>query len=76
MATLVLLGEVAVVEHPGEFDHAPELDFAPAPAHVGPAQRVDEVGRLAAQQVLHFQQRAHLRGQTLVRAGAGAFRVR
>ncbi len=69
----LLFHEIAVVEHPGEFDDAAELDFAPAPAHVGPAQGVDEVVRLAAQEVLDFQQRAHLRGQSLVGSGAGAF---
>ena len=69
----LLFGEVAVVEHPGEFDDAAELDFAPAPAHVGAAQGVDEVVGFAAQEVLNLQQRTDLRGKPLVGTGAGAF---
>ena len=42
-----LLDEVAVLDHPGELHHTPELDLAPAPPDVWGAERRDEVARLA-----------------------------
>ena len=62
-----------MIEHPGQFHHAPELDFTPAPAHVRTAQGVDQICRFAAKLVLHIQQPAHLFGETLVGSGAGGF---
>jgi hypothetical protein len=54
----LLLDEVAVRHHPGHLDHAPQLDLAPAAAHVRLAQRLHEVAGLLAQLGLR---RRHLR---------------
>ena len=40
-----LLVEVAVIEHAGELDDAPQLHFAPASAHGRRPQRADEIVR-------------------------------
>ncbi len=50
----LLLDEVAMQHHPGHLDHAAQLDLAPAPTHVGLAQRLHEVRRLVAQLGLHL----------------------
>ena len=60
-----LLVEVAVLEHPGELDHALQLHFAPASAHARRAQRADQVLGLEPQLLLRqpdlFEQRLQLR---------------
>ena len=63
-----LLLEVAVGEHPGELDDAPELHLAPAAAHVRRAQRRAEAARLRAQPFLALGKGLHLLGQGSVRA--------
>jgi hypothetical protein len=45
----LLLGEIAVVEHAGHLDHAPQLHFPPTAAHVRLAKRLHEVARLLPQ---------------------------
>ena len=47
-----LRAEVAVLDHPGELDHALQLHLAPAPADVRCAQRRDEAARLGAELLL------------------------
>ena len=42
-------GEVAVLDHPGELDHALELQLAPPPADLRRAQGVDQLTGLAAE---------------------------
>ncbi len=52
-----LLDEVAVLDHAREFDEAPQRDLAPATAHLGSAQCLDQVLRFLRQgflTVLHF----------------------
>ena len=44
-----LLFEVAVLDHARQLDDALELQFAPAAAHAGPLERVDELAGLRAQ---------------------------
>ena len=56
----LLLEEVAMFEHPGHLDHAAQLDFAPAAAGLRAAERLDQVGRLAAQLLLRLRERADL----------------
>ena len=51
-----LFVEVAVLEHAGHLDDAPQLDFAPAAAHRGRPQRAHELLRLFAQAALFFVQ--------------------
>ena len=45
----LLLGEVAVLDHAGHFDHPRQLDLAPAPARGRRAQRGDQAGGFAVQ---------------------------
>ncbi len=47
-----LLDEVAVLDHAGEFGEAAQRHLAPLAAHLRPAQRRDEVARLALQRLL------------------------
>ena len=47
-----LLDEVAVLHHAGEFREPPQRHLAPLAAHLGAAQRGDEVARLALQRLL------------------------
>ena len=69
----LLFDEIAVFQHSGHFDHAAQLDFAPAPADLGPAQGLDQVRGLAAEQVLRFAHRFHLLGQSGVGFEPGFF---
>ena len=46
-----LLGEVAVVDQPGELDRAAQVELAPLPAHLRLAQRGGQGAGLAAQRV-------------------------
>jgi hypothetical protein len=55
-----LLLEVAILEHARDFHHAAQLHLAPAPAHAGRAERLDQVRRLALQRVLRHGQAGHL----------------
>jgi hypothetical protein len=55
--------EVAVREHPGELDHAPELHLAPAAAHARRPERLDEIRGLALQLLLADGERMHLLGE-------------
>ena len=54
-----------MLQHAGHFDHALQLDFAPAAADLRTPQRLDQVGRLAAQLLLRLRQRFDLLGQPL-----------
>ena len=45
----LLLGEVTVLHHAGELDHAPQLQLAPAAADARALERIDQPLRLAAQ---------------------------
>jgi len=65
-----LLDEVAMLDHPRHLDDATQLQLAPAPARGRLAQCLDEVQRLTAQVDLTVGQRAHLRGERLVRTFA------
>ncbi len=62
----LLLGEIAVREHAGDLDHAPQLDFSPAPAHVGSAQRPHQITGFRLQLFLSGDQRLHLGMQSRV----------
>ena len=55
-----LLDEVAMLDHPGHFDDATQLQLAPAPARRRLTQRLHEIQRLAPQIALAFIERAHL----------------
>jgi len=59
-----------MLDHPRHLDDATQLQLAPAPARGRLAQCLDEVQRLAAQVDLTVGQRAHLRGERLVRTFA------
>ena len=68
---LMALGhEVAVLDHAGELDEAAQRDLAPLAAHLGPAQRADEVARLGAQRVLARRERLELLADAAVRLAA------
>ena len=56
----MLLGEVDVCAHAGQFHQPLERDFAPAPAHIRPAQRRHEIPGLARQGALAARQAFHL----------------
>ena len=58
-----LLGEVAVLGHAGELDDPPQRHLAPAAAHFRPAQRRDEIARLALQLRVTARQPFDLRAQ-------------
>ena len=58
-----LLLEVAVVEHPRHLDDPPELDLAPAPAHVGRAECLHQVPGLGLERLLGARHRPHLLDQ-------------
>ena len=62
-----LLDKIAMLQHPRHLDHAPQLQFTPAPAHPRRPQRVHQVRRLALQTHLHLRQPAHLLLQAAVR---------
>ena len=61
-----LLHEIAVFDHAGQFDHALELDFAPAAAHRRGTQRAHQVPRLLRQLVLRARQSGDQRVQPTV----------
>ena len=42
-----LFGEVAVLDHPGEFHDATQLNLAPTAAHVRSSERFDQVAGLS-----------------------------
>ncbi len=71
----LLFTKIAVIEHAGEFDHAPQLDLAPTAAHGRLSQRTDEVAGLAAQRNLLAHQLLHLFGHRLVGHGAVFFEI-
>ncbi len=48
---VLLFGEIHVVHHARELDHAAQLDLAPVAADVRAAQRIDEVGGLLVELV-------------------------
>ena len=56
-----LLGEVAVLDHPGELDHPPELHLPPLTADVRAPERAGERAGLAAQGLVGAQQLRQLR---------------
>ena len=62
----LLLGEVAIGEHAGDLDHAPQLNLSPAPAHVGSAQRPHQIAGLRLQLFLGGDERLHLSAQLAV----------
>ena len=70
IAECLLLDKVAVLQHAGELDHAPQLNLTPATADGRRAQRPRQVGRLGLQLVLRTGQGAQLRRQLGVVAGA------
>ena len=69
----LLLVEVAVVHHVGEFDDAAQLDFSPASANVRRAQGLHQLARLELQIGLRADQRCDLSRQRSVGFGAFAF---
>src|SRR6185437_4289598 len=58
-----LLREIAVLDHAGKLYDALQREFAPAAAHLRPAQRRDEAARLALQLRLTARERLDLRAQ-------------
>ncbi len=62
-ACLHLLGEVALLDHAGQFHHPTQRQFAPAPAHFRPPQRRHQVAGLALQSHLAPRQQFDLAAQ-------------
>jgi hypothetical protein len=61
-----LLVEVDPRAHPGQLDHPPQLQFPPAPAHLGPAQRRDQRRGLIAELLGGLPGQVYLLGQRRV----------
>ena len=57
-AIVLLLLEVAAIEHAGELDDALQLELAPAAADAGPLERVDQTRGLRAEVLPRRVQRA------------------
>ena len=71
----LLLGEIAIREHARDLDHAPQLNFSPAPAHIGSAQRPHQIASLRLQFFLRGDQRLHLGPQFAVSIAARHFHL-
>ena len=65
-----LLDEVALLEHAGQLDDAPELEFAPFAAHVGRTQRAAQAVGRRAELFLRLDERSELRRDRAERAFA------
>jgi hypothetical protein len=62
-----LLDVVAVLGHPGELDHPMQGHLTPAAAHLGRAERVDEIAGLALESLAEPRQPLDLGSQAAVR---------
>ena len=68
-----LLGEVAVLDHAGQFGKAFQRQFTPLAAHLGPAQCLHEVAGFVLQQAVGFGQGLEVGGQGTLRLPALVF---
>ncbi len=66
-ARLRLLEKVAVLDHAGQLDEAPQRQLAPLTAHLGPAQRLHQVARLAVQGALCLHHHLELSAEHALR---------
>ena len=68
-----LLLEIAALEHPGQLDHALQLQFAPASADARPLERVDQAAGLAAQFLAGRVERGDTLDERRARLGPAPF---
>ena len=67
---VLLLGEVTVLGHTGQFHQAPQRDFSPAAAHLGAAQRGHERSGFPLQLRMSADERFNLHAQACKRIAA------